>query len=314
MCTCINILMNNNTLFGRNMDLDYSFNEKIIITPRKYNIKYKKVSENNKHYAILGIGTIIENYPLYADAINEYGLGISMLNFPDLCCYYDVDNKKINIAPYELPLYLLSKCKSLKEVKNLIKDINIVNIDFSNLVPVAPLHFMISDSTGSIVIECRSDKMHIYNNKYNVLTNNPSFDYHCFNLANYMHLHNDTPLNNINSNLDIYPYSYGLGAYSLPGDFSSTSRFIKAFFVKEFMTLNNEENHNINQFFKCLESVRMVKGVVRAKYGFEYTRYTSCYNLNSLTLSYKTYDNDIIKKVSLNSYDLNNDTLINVDL
>ena len=217
--------MNNNTLFGRNMDLDYSFNEKIIITPRKYNIKYKKVSENNKHYAILGIGTVIENYPLYADAINEYGLGISMLNFPDLCCYYDVDNKKINIAPYELPLYLLSKCKSLKEVKNIIKDINIVNIDFSNLVPFAPLHFMISDSTGSIVIECRSDKMHIYNNKYNVLTNNPSFDYHCFNLANYMHLHNDTPLNNINSNLDIYPYSYGLGAYSLPGDFSSTSRF-----------------------------------------------------------------------------------------
>ena len=230
MCTCINVLMNNNTLFGRNMDLDYSFNEKIIITPRKYNIKYKKVSENNKHYAILGIGTVIENYPLYADAINEYGLGISMLNFPDLCCYYDVDNKKINIAPYELPLYLLSKCKSLKEVKNIIKDINIVNIDFSNLVPVAPLHFMISDSTGSIVIECRSDKMHIYNNKYNVLTNNPSFDFHCFNLANYMHLHNDTPLNNINPNLDIYPYSYGLGAYSLPGDFSSTSRFIKAFF------------------------------------------------------------------------------------
>lgn len=314
MCTCINVLMNNNTLFGRNMDLDYSFNEKIIITPRKYNIKYKKVSENNKHYAILGIGTVIENYPLYADAINEYGLGISMLNFPDLCCYYDVDNKKNNIAPYELPLYLLSKCKSLKEVKNIIKDINIVNIDFSNLVPVAPLHFMISDSTGSIVIECRSDKMHIYNNKYNVLTNNPSFDYHCFNLANYMHLHNDTPHNNINSNLDIYPYSYGLGAYSLPGDFSSTSRFIKAFFVKEFMTLNNEENYNINQFFKCLESVRMVKGVVRAKYGFEYTRYTSCYNLNSLTLSYKTYDNDIIKKVSLNSYDLNNDTLINIDL
>ena len=80
------------------------------------------------------------------------------------------------------------------------------------------------------------------------------------------------------------------------------------------MTLNNEENYNINQFFKCLESVRMVKGVVRAKYGFEYTRYTSCYNLNSLTLSYKTYDNDIIKKVSLNSYDLNNDTLINIDL
>ena len=36
--------------------------------------------------------------------------------------------------------------------------------------------------------------------------------------------------------------------------------------------------------------------------------------LNSLTLSYKTYDNDIIKKVSLNSYDLNNDTLINIDL
>ena len=44
-----------------------------------------------------------------------------MLNFPDLCYYYDIDNTKINLAPYELPLYLLSKCKSIKEVKNIIK-------------------------------------------------------------------------------------------------------------------------------------------------------------------------------------------------
>ena len=35
MCTCITYL-NNDFYFGRNLDLDYSFNESVTITPRNY--------------------------------------------------------------------------------------------------------------------------------------------------------------------------------------------------------------------------------------------------------------------------------------
>lgn len=313
MCTCINVYANH-TYFGRNLDLDYSFNEQIIITPQNYKIKFKKEKEIDNHYAIIGIGTIINNYPLYADAINECGLAISGLNFPDNCVYYKFNKNKVNITPFELPLYLLSKYKNIKQVKKALKDINILDIPFSKEVGLTPLHFMISDRKESIVIETLNNKMHVFNNPYNVLTNNPPFSYHHHNLSNYMQLHNDKALNNINKNIDINNYSFGLGAYGLPGDFSSSSRFIKTFFVKSFLELNNDENNNINQFFKCLESVRMIKGVVKAKIGYEYTRYTSCYDLHSITLSYKTYEKDEIKKVSLKKYNFNNDTLISINL
>ena len=252
MCTCINVYANH-TYFGRNLDLDNSFNEQIIITPQNYKIKFKKEKEIDNHYAIIGIGTIINNYPLYADAINECGLAISGLNFPDNCVYYKFNKNKVNITPFELPLYLLSKYKNIKQVKKALKDINILDIPFSKEVGLTPLHFMISDRKESIVIETLNNKMHVFNNPYNVLTNNPPFSYHHHNLSNYMQLHNDKALNNINKNLYINNYSFGLGAYGLPGDFSSSSRFIKTFFVKSFLELTNDENNNIFLLFSFNE-------------------------------------------------------------
>ena len=61
MCTCINLSYKNSHYFGRNMDLDYSFNEKIIIVPKNYFIKLKKEKEIKSHYSFIGIGTIINN-------------------------------------------------------------------------------------------------------------------------------------------------------------------------------------------------------------------------------------------------------------
>ena len=40
------------------MDLDYSFNEKIISIPKNYLIKLKKEKEIKSHYSFIGIGTI----------------------------------------------------------------------------------------------------------------------------------------------------------------------------------------------------------------------------------------------------------------
>lgn len=313
MCTCINVITNN-TYFGRNLDLDYPFNEKVIITPRNYVINLKKEEKIVNHYALIGIGTIINDYPLYADVINEKGLAFAGLNFPDNCKYLSISSDKTNIAPFELPLYILGKCKNVKEATALLKNISLVNIPFSKSVPLTPLHFMISDKKESIVIEAMDNKIFIYKNEFNLLTNNPPFPFHKDNLANYMQLHNGFPINNISNNIDIKHYSFGQGAVGLPGDYSSSSRFVKAFFIKNYMELTDNNENNINQFFKCLDSVSMVKGCVKANYGFEYTRYSSCYNLNKKVLYYKTYDNSYINEIQLTKYKINNTTLISFNL
>ena len=46
------------------MDLDYSFNELALIIPRNFKIKFNKTNSIDNHFAIIGIGTIIHNYPL----------------------------------------------------------------------------------------------------------------------------------------------------------------------------------------------------------------------------------------------------------
>lgn len=310
MCTCLNCHFKNNYYFGRNLDLDYSFNEKIIITPRNYQIKFKKEKSLKNHFAFIGSGTIIDNYPLYAEACNEKGLSMAMLNFPDNCCYYKYDKNKRNYAPYELVLIILSTCKSLKEVKELLSNTNVININFASNVLLTPQHFMISYKGKSITVETLKDGLHIYDNIFNVLTNNPIFLYHQENITNYLKLQTQNPINTLNKNINIKPISYGQGALGLPGDYSSISRFVKCFFISSNMILNEIELNNINQFIKCLDSVMMIKGIIKAKYGFEYTRYSCCINTTKQIYYYKTYDNPTLNAINMHKENLNRNDLI----
>lgn len=86
MCTAFT-LFNNHLYFGRNMDLDYSFNECVVITPRNYSFLLKNGKKIKNIYAMLGMATVINDYPLYAEAINEKGLCLAGLNFPQNAYY-----------------------------------------------------------------------------------------------------------------------------------------------------------------------------------------------------------------------------------
>ncbi|MDY4159581.1 MAG: linear amide C-N hydrolase, partial [Candidatus Onthovivens sp.] len=162
MCTAISFSSNNNHYFGRNLDLNYPFKESIIVTPRKYEIRFKCLEPMKDHYAIFGVGISKFDYPLYFDCINEYGLGFAGLNFPEFANFNKPIEGKINIQPYELPLYMLGKYKTVKEVKEAFKNVYLSNIPLDEKLPVSTLHFIFSDSTGSIVVEQTSDGLKIY--------------------------------------------------------------------------------------------------------------------------------------------------------
>ena len=308
MCTCL-FLKTKPNLFGRNMDIEYDLNESIMIVPRNYKIKYKKERENGRHFAFIGMGTIIDNYPFFFDATNEYGLSMALLNFKGNAKYYNFKKNKINIAPYELLLYVLSTCKTIKEVKEKIKRINIINEPYSNNLPLAEVHFIIADKNKSIVIETTKDGMKVYDNKYNVLTNNPPFYYHEHNVSNYLFLTVKNHNNLISKETKIDSYSNGQGAMFLPGDYSSASRFVKVFFIKSNMELYDSKEKNINQFFNCLESVKMMKGTVKTKLGLEYTRYTSCVDMDSQIYHYKNYNNNYFA-INMRDYNLEDSDLL----
>lgn len=312
MCTAINVKFKD-TYFGRNLDLDYLFDAKVVIVPRNYKISFKKEESIYVHYAMMGVGIVIDDYPLFADAINEKGLSIAGLNFPFNAKYYQYDINKKNLTTYELVLYLLATCKNIKEVKNELKYINVLDEDFSPQIKLTPLHFLISDANSSIVLETTIDGMKVYDNKFNILTNNPPFKYQEEYLSNFDKLSNQS-LDPTNISLSSqHFYSYGSLAYGLPGDYSSASRFIKANFVKNYLIPSTDELENVRSFFSVLDSVYMPNGSIKTPLGYEHTRYTDCYNATRGILYYKTYENPNINEILLNKYDLDKSSLTLID-
>lgn len=56
-----------------------------------------------------------------------------------------------------------------------------------------------------------------------------------------------------------------MGAIGLPGDNTSTSRFVRAAFNKLNSVSKDDEMSSITQFFHILESVSMIKGTTITK-------------------------------------------------
>ena len=310
MCTAISFKADNH-YFGRNLDLEFCYNERVTITPRNYTFKFRKTDAINSHYAIIGVATVEENYPLYYDATNEKGLSIAGLNFPENAFYGETDDTKINIAPFELIPYILSQCKTVEETKALLKKINLAEIHFSKEFRLSPLHWIIADKTQSITLESVKEGMKVYDNPVGVLTNNPGFDMQMFNLNNYMSLSKEAPKNSFSDKLNLKIYSRGMGAMGLPGDLSSQSRFVKAVFTK----YNSVKENSLTQFFHILHSVEQQKGCVLADNNkYEYTMYTSSCNTDKGIYYYTTYENHSITAVDMHRENLDAKEIITYPL
>ncbi|MEY8444625.1 choloylglycine hydrolase [Enterococcus ratti] len=314
MCTSI-VYSTNDHYFGRNLDLEVSYGQMVTITPKNYPFKFRKTADLSTHYALIGMAAVVNGYPLYFEATNEKGLSMAGLNFPENAYYFEEDPTKTNITPFEFIPWLLGQCATVKEANKLLDEINLVNINFSEELPLSPLHWMLADQKESMVIESTRDGLKRFNNPVGVLTNNPPFDYQLFNLNNYRALSPSVSPNTFSGKLNLDVYSRGMGGIGLPGDLSSTSRFVKATFTKLNSISNSPEEESVNQFFHILKSVEQQKGLCDVGNGqFEYTIYSSCCNMDKGIYYYTTYTNNQITAVDMNQEDLQGTQLITYPL
>lgn len=304
MCTAATLLTKHH-YFGRNLDLEYSFIETVTITPRNYPFRFRKVQPLYTHYAMIGIAYVHEGYPLYYDATNEKGLSIAGLNFPGYADYKPADSTKDNITPFELIPWVLGQCASVAEARELLMRANLLDENYSDELPLSPLHWMISDRNSSITVESVKEGLRVYENPVGVLTNSPTFDMQMLHLNNYMGLTSNFPKNNFAPGLELHRYSNGMGAIGMPGDWSSQSRFVKASFVKMNSVCGNSEEERVSQFFHILGSVEHQRGCVEmGKDLYEITIYSSCCNTDKGIYYYRTYDNSQITAVDMFKEDL----------
>jgi len=309
MCTAISYRTNNH-YFGRNLDIEMSYHEEVVITPRNYPFLFRHGGSLTNHYAMIGMATVSNDYPLYYEATNEYGLSIAGLNFPGNAHYHELQEESDNIAPFELIPWLLSQCKTIADIRKKAKTLNIANIPFSPEYPLTPLHWLINDEENSIVLESTINGLQIYDNPCGVLTNNPPFPYHLQNLENYRNL----TTGDLHKEIEPGFYSRGLGAVGLPGDLSSKSRFVKAVFVKENSVASDNEKDSIGQFFHILDSVSMPRGCVEVNGKYEITAYSCCCNTDKGIYYYTTYGNRQITAIDMYHADIDSNKILSFPL
>lgn len=304
MCTAATY-KTNDFYFGRTLDYEFSYGDEVTITPRNYRFDFRHMGILENHYAIIGMAYVAGGYPLYYDGINEKGLGMAGLNFVGNAKFQHIEEGRDNIAQFEFIPWILGRCQSVKEARELIGRMNLVSTPFSEQLPSAQLHWIISDSEESITVEPVAEGLKVYDNPVGVLTNNPPFPQQMFMLNNYMNLSPRQPENKFASELDLTTYSRGMGALGLPGDLSSTSRFAKVAFTKMNSVSGNSEAESVSQFFHILGSVDQQRGCCEvAEDKYEITLYTSCCNAKKGIYYYTTYDNQQITAVDMNRENL----------
>ncbi len=283
---------------GRTLDLEHRYNETVTVAPRNFPFSFRNSEESRRHNAMIGMAYVASGYPLYYDAVNEHGLFMAGLNFPESGLYKPKSKDLNNIASFELIPYILCGCSDIREARELLEHANITDENFRENLSARPLHWFIGDKNGALTVEQTAKGLLIFENPIGVLTNEPPFEKQYENWRNF--------LSTAGKNS---------GRENLPGDFSSESRFVKAAFIKERSVCGQTEEESLSQFFHILSSVSQPEGAVRRDDGsLSRTIYSSCVNAEKGIYYCKTYGNSRISALSLFKEDLESDLLISYPL
>ena len=314
MCTCATYAAKDH-YFGRNLDLEFSYNETVTVTPRNFPIPFRQMPAMDHHFAIIGMAFVCAGFPLYYDAANEEGLCMAGLNFPENGYFNPVRKDCENIAPFEFIPWILGQCRTVAEARRLLSRINLADIAFSDQLPITPLHWMISDRDESIVVESVKSGLHVYDNPVGVMTNNPTFDYQLFRLNDFPQVSVEPARDGFSDAIHLDAYSRGMGGLGIPGDLSSASRFVKVAFTKLNSISGDSESEAVSQFFHILGSVEQQRGLVHlGEDKYEITIYSSCINMEKGIYYYTTYENSQISAVDMNHCDLDSSELVSYKL
>ena len=313
MCTGARFSDNQgNMYFGRNLDWSTPYGQKVVITPRGYKYQTAFLGENKTSPALIGMGIIAEDTPLYFDCANEHGLAIAGLNFPGYAKYEEGPIKgKTNVAAYEFPLWVALNFTTVDEAEKALKKVAIVAKPINEQYPVSQLHWIIGDKNRSIVVEYTECGMEIFENDVDILTNQPGYGWHKENLRNYMNLESQMPKEIKWDKAKMTAFGSGSMMRGLPGDYYSTSRFVRVAYLNTHYPVQKDEATNVSRLFHTLTGVAMIDGAAAMGDGaFEKTIYTGGYSTRTKTYYYNTYEDPAIISVAVEDYDLESNKLI----
>ncbi|RRK09695.1 linear amide C-N hydrolase [Lactiplantibacillus garii] len=293
MCTSLTYTNKNGGHFlARTMDFNIDFGARVMLMPRNRTVQGDAGDFTTK-YGFVGAGRQLA-HEMFTDGVNEYGVGVATLYFPDHAVYQQkADAGKLALAPADVVAWILGNANSVADLQAQLKNVQIVSrtAEFIGVIP--PLHFIISDPTGkTAVLEPTGGDLHLTDDPVGVMTNSPDLHWHLQNISTYGMLTNvEQPLQQY-GNYQPETQGPGTGAIGLPGDYTSISRFVRTNFLKHYTDVPETTAETLNLLQFILNSVTIPKGVKKISSGqSDYTEYRSYMDLDGLTYSMELYEN-----------------------
>lgn len=312
MCTTIGFLNKKGIVFGRTLEIGMKLPQNPLYVPP--DISFDKDLDGKdivSKYSI--IGSSFFNIVSFGDGMNSAGLVGSANYYPKYASFASEKSKdKRNIHTKNVLSIFLATCKNIEEVRTLAKDLLVLSED-GNGEKSNEMHYFFMDQTGKgIVLEPNNGILEVKENDIGVMTNAPNFEFHKLNLSNYVSLTNKNYDENKFTNYTALKFGEGSGMLGIPGDFTPTSRFVRAAYFVSKTKKDLDVEESVLQAFRILSQFDIPDFSVGEE-NFDKTVYTAVFDYVNNKYYVKYHNNPNIQIVDINSL-MNEKKIIFLDM
>lgn len=320
MCTSFTIgNKDNGYVYGRTMEFTLDLRSEIMVIPAGTAMngtdKNGVIGEGGlaweaKHSAVAANAL---NLPIAIDGVNDKGLVVGVLNFPASAEYLTVsdEDQAKSICSVDLAGYLLTTCATVAEAKQAVADVPVQGVpipQYGGAIP--PVHYCVHDADGgSIVIEYVGGQLQVHDNPTTVMTNEPPFPMHLENLSQFQGITNTEPAPIEVNGVTLAAHSSGDGTLGLPSGFIATSRFVRAFWFRQFAVGHKTPEEGVQVARHILNQFDIPPGTVMTSAGgtgegggvagAEITQWMTVIDQNNAVLYASTYEHPNLFKVDV---------------
>ena len=223
---CTEILLNKSkgvVVSGRTLDYDCEMGSKICFKAKGTRMidacaKYTDLTGTPFSWTAKYSAVLVDGFdePAYIDGMNTEGLSVGTLWDSDSqpASANRIEAGRHGVSNVTLTEYILENASNIQEARQLISGLTLVISTYKG--KPMPVHWVITERSGkSMVMELRNGRPNFFDQstQVGVMTNSPTYDLQLSNLEASKKAMNADP------------------AYTLPGDYRSTSRFVKSAFL-----------------------------------------------------------------------------------
>ncbi|WP_316901047.1 linear amide C-N hydrolase [Pseudodesulfovibrio indicus] len=319
-CTGLRVIAEDGAVtFARSLEFGSPTKSDIMIAPRGMEWTGTAPDGSNglkwkSKYAFMGPDAFGQASPL--EGMNEKGLyaaGFWMpageSEFPKIA----KEDYGRAVSQMDLGTWLLCNCATIDDVRKLVPALKLAGAKVPSLNMYTLVHWYVMDATGkAVVIESMGGKVSVTDNPVGVFTNAPSFGWHLENLRNYVSLRPDNAQPFKLGDYTVKPLGEGSGLLGLPGDQTPPSRFVRAAFYANTALKPADADGAVNLGMNLIANFTIPRGLSRGagpnnRPEYDYTQWTTVYDLSRKELYFRTYENQDYSRVRLSAVPLDGD-------